>query len=190
MKTRIIPKCREELYIIVEGYTEEALIKKLKGLYEVKYDIKIINARSGYNIVDKYRSIKRIYPYTEVLVLYDLDNKKTIKDIIKIFQKVDIEIGKKDIYFINPFVELLFVLCKEKKALTSTKKRQYARHIKRLYKIDNYHATEEQVNKILGKLKKEDFDTMQKNISEIINLNDNVLPSTNFVELMIKLFKI
>ena len=35
--------------------------------------------------------------------------KKNIEDIIKMFKNASVEVDKKDIYFINPDIELLFI---------------------------------------------------------------------------------
>lgn len=184
-----IPNSKPNLYVIVEGDSDYKFVERLKQLYESKYIVKIENAKSGNKIITKYKKINSIHPYTDIIVLYDLDDNKTLDDIINIYQNEEIEISKNQMYFINPFIELLFILCKERKGLKNTKKKQYQKIIKTIYDIDNYESTEEQNIKIMNQVHVEDIERLFKNIRDLISDDDKQLPSTNFPDFFDFIFK-
>lgn len=118
--------------------------------------------------------------------MYDLDEIDTIKSIIKQYFEKGIVINKKEIYFINPKFELIFVLVKEKKTPID----KYEIYIKRLYKVDNYEKTDKQLTTIINSISKEELVQGIHNIDELLSNNDNNLRSSNYNKLFRLLFKL
>lgn len=189
-RSRIIPKPKENIILIVEGKSDDKFIKRIKELFDNKYDIDVVNAESGTRILKQYRNYKKIYPEKQILVLYDLDNIKTIDDIKKEYKSENLKLKSSSLYFINPKIELLFILWKEKKAYTIISDSDYQKKIEDIYEIKNYRKNEKQLDKIMKSFNRERIETIIKNIEDLkINRDSKLLPSTNFDELFKELFK-
>lgn len=177
---------KPDKYIIYEGITEEKFLKKLEKEFFSNFNIIYINAKGKDNIIKKYQNLKKKNIYNDVAVMYDLDGIDTIKSIIKQYFEKGIVINKKEIYFINPKFELIFVLVKEKKTPID----KYEIYIKRLYKVDNYEKTDKQLTTIINSISKEELVQGIHNIDELLSNNDNNLRSSNYNKLFRLLFKL
>ena len=179
-------KTKKSLYLICEGLTEKLFVEKLKSTFESKYDsIEIVNANGKDKIVKKYKNIKRINDY-DINIMCDLDGKKSINDIIKVFKDNGVKIDKKDIYFINPTFELIFVMCKLKKVYISG----YPKHIKDIYGVEEYDKHEDQIKAIIKQINKEDIIFLMNNMKRFLSHIDTETRSSNYDVLFNKLFKI
>lgn len=114
--------------------------------------------------------------------------KKNIEDIIKMFKNASVEVDKKDIYFINPDIELLFIMCKLKVAKLKNNKTKEV--IEEIYKFDSYDKSEKQLQKIMRSMTKQEiikmFDLSKINLST----DDNKLKSTNYIKLFNDIYDI
>lgn len=185
------PVFKEKVYLIVEGQSEVNFIERLKLLYESKYNLNIVNAESGSKIAKKYKDIRKINREAQIFVLYDLDGNKTMESILEDYKKYSLELSiiKKNFYFVNPKIELLFVLHKEKRALTIVSDSDYQKLIKKHYGIDNYDKELKQIKKIINSIDYDDFEEIINQIKKLkISKNQKNIPSTNFDELFSKIF--
>lgn len=179
-------KSKEDLYLIYEGVTEEKFIEKLKSTFESKYNIILKNAFGDSKIIKKYKNIRKTNPYNKIYLMYDLDGRRCINDIIKVFKDNGIKISKKDIYFINPTFELIFVMCKLNKVYINN----YPKHIKDIYGIEEYAKHENQVKAIVKQITKEDILFLMKNMKRLLTNDDTCTRSSNYDKLFNELFKI
>ena len=70
--------------------------------------------------------------------------------------------------------------------LTSQNKNINAKYIKQYIGVENYKATEEQRKELFRKIKRENYEIMKENISEL-STNDGLPSSTNFLQFLDKL---
>lgn len=185
-----VPQLKESIILIVEGKSDEKFIERLKILFNSKYNIEVVNAKSGTRILKKYKDKKKVFSEKEILVLYDLDNCKTLIDIKNEYKQEGIKLEDNQLYYINPEIELLFILWYEKRAYTMISDDEYQKIISDIYGIKNYRKTESELKKIMSEITSERVSLIIKNIKSLkLNKNSNKLPSTNFDKLFEKLFK-
>ena len=149
----------------------------------MKYNVKIIDALGSGNIVNRYLDYISKYPYSKILVFYDLDGNKTLKDIKKIFEDKDIDIDSNFIYFVNPLIEFLWFISKKKQAIKWTQKKDFVKFIEREFNVLEYKGTKRQIDKIINQLNSNDINNMFNNIKKIISDKDCFIPSTNILKL-------
>lgn len=179
---------KKDLYIIFEGITEEKFINRIGEFFNLKSNINIImvNASGAENIIREYKVIKKKNYYSDIVVMYDLDGCKNIDQICNLYKEKDIELSKREIYFINPKFELLFVLCKKNKVPINN----YALYMKDLYFVENYKKKDKQISKIISMINKNDILEMMKRINRLMSTNDNDIRSTNYGKLFSNIFNI
>lgn len=159
-------------------------------MYSTNYNIDIKNAKSGTKIIKKYKDSKKIHPEKTTLVLYDLDGKTTVEDIKKMYRNSGIKLGKHDLYFVNPKIEFLFILWYEKRAYTIVTDEQYQELIKKVYGIENYEKSAEQLTKIMKIITIEKVELILEYLKQLkLNRDSKELPSTNFEDLFNLLFE-
>lgn len=181
-------KFKPRATIIYEGKSESYFIKRMEEFFEVKYVLTKIEFNGDTRIPLMYRKEKRKNNYNDIRVMFDLDGTKNIDDIIKLFDNAGVEIDKSDIYFISPDIELLFILCKLKKAkLIHNKTKQV---IEDIYHFSSYNKTEQQIKQIVNSITKSEFIEMFQLINKYLSKNDNVLKSTNYDILLKDIFNI
>ena len=180
---RKIPICNPDLYIIVEGYSDKLTLYRIIEFFKLKYNVKIIDAIGCGNIVNRYLDYKSKYPYSDVLVFYDLDGYKSIKNIEQLFINKGIKIKKEFIYFVNPIIEFLWFIARKKQAIKYTRKKDFIKFIEKEFNIINYKSSKNQIDKIIKQLSGEDINNMLSNIKMIVSDNDGELPSTNILKL-------
>lgn len=56
-----VPQLKENIILIVEGKSDEKFIERLKILFNSKYNIEVVNAKSGTRILKKYKDKKKKY---------------------------------------------------------------------------------------------------------------------------------
>ncbi len=180
---RKIPNLKPNLYIVVEGYADKNTLSKIIKEFDLKYNVKIIDALGSGNIVNRYLDYISKYPYSKILVFYDLDGNKTLKDIKKIFEDKDIDIDSNFIYFVNPLIEFLWFISKKKQAIKWTQKKDFVKFIEREFNVLEYKGTKRQIDKIINQLNSNDINNMFNNIKKIIGDKDCFIPSTNILKL-------
>ena len=159
-------------------------------MYSTNYNIDIKNAKSGTKIIKKHKDSKKIHPEKTTLVLYDLDGKTTVEDIKKMYRNSGIKLGKHDLYFVNPKIEFLFILWYEKRAYTIVTDEQYQELIKKVYGIENYEKSAEQLTKIMKIITIEKVELILEYLKQLkLNRDSKELPSTNFEDLFNLLFE-
>ena len=104
---------KPEIYLIYEGLTEEIFFKKISTIFTKKYNTIYKNAHGKDKIIKEYLKIKKLNPFANVLVMYDLDNEDNL--ILDLYKGKGIEIKNSNIYYINPSFESLLILIKSKK---------------------------------------------------------------------------
>lgn len=177
---------KKDLYIIFEGITEEKFISKMEKIFSTNVNVIKRNADGAENILREYKTIKKKNYFSDIIVMYDLDSVKNVNKIINLYKEKDIKLLKKEIYFINPKFEIIFVLCKKNEAPIDN----YEIHIKKLYGIENYKKKSRQIEKIISAISKEDIIKMIERIDRLMSKNDNEIRSTNYDKLFSMLFKI
>ena len=110
------PLFKEHLYIVCEGIADKIFLEKFFKQFELKYEVKVKGSGSINNIFNTYKKIKAVHNYKTVIIFIDLDGKgdKNLKKIKDDFKNNGFK-SIKDIYFVNPVIEYLFVLAKEDK---------------------------------------------------------------------------
>ncbi len=180
---RKIPILKTDLYLIVEGYADSITISRITKELVLKYNVKIVESLGFDNIVNRYLNYASKYPYSKILIFCDLDNKKTVKDIRKLFTDKDVNIDINTIYFVNPMIEFLWFISRKRQAVKYTKKKDFAKFIEREFGVLEYKGSKIQVDKIIKQLNSNDIRNMFVNIKMIISSNDLDLPATNILKL-------
>lgn len=177
---------KKDLHIVFEGITEERFLKRLEKLFDTNVNIIPENADGESKIWKKYKTVKKKNAYSETIVMYDLDGTKTIKDILDLFSEKGIKIPKKEIYFVNPKFELIFVLCK----VGETPIDNYELHIKRHYGIEHYEKRNDQIKTMVSQLQKEHVIALLDRINRLLSSDDTSLRSTNYDKLLLDIYAI
>ena len=179
---------KRNLYVIVEGLTELIFLGHLNSLFDSNYNLIFINAKDATRIIREYKRIKKINPDADVLVIYDLDGRKTVNNIMKEYKDNDIDIKRNQIFFINPTFELIFVLCKCRK--TPIKSTDYNLYIKKYYGINDYRKTETQLRRMVKCISKEDISYLLDNIDRLLDNDSTSIRSSNLDKLLVDIFMI
>ena len=159
-------------------------------MYSTNYNIDIKNAKSGTKIIKKYKDSKKIHPEKRTIVLYDLDNKTTVEEIKTAYKYNGLKLDSSNLYFINPKIEFLFILWYEKRAYTIVTDEQYQELIKKVYGIENYEKSAEQLTKIMKIITIEKVELILGYLKQLkLNRDSKELPSTNFEDLFNLLFE-
>ena len=72
---------KEDLYLVVEGEIDEIFINKILSFVPSKYNVRVRVANGNGNIPIHVNILKKIYSYSKIVVLYDLDGNNTLDDI-------------------------------------------------------------------------------------------------------------
>lgn len=175
-----------KICIICEGDEEEEYIGALlkKDVFSEKYDFKkIINAKSFFNILPRYTERFQSNSYDLVLILCDTDKGPSDKYIDlkkKINELHDADVADDIIIFGNPCTMQIILSHFGEIKLTSQSKAVNAKYIKDLTGISNYKATKEQRIELFGKIRRDNYKVMKKNIAKL-STNDKDTSSTNFL---------
>ena len=106
------------------------------------------------------------------------------------YRNSGIKLGKHDLYFVNPKIEFLFILWYEKRAYTIVTDEQYQELIKKVYGIENYEKSAEQLTKIMKIITIEKVELILEYLKQLkLNRDSKELPSTNFEDLFNLLFE-
>lgn len=173
--------------IICEGNEEEDYINALlgKNIFADIYDfVPPINAKSINNIYDRYTDRFQSNSYDLVLVFCDTDKGPSDKYLNlkrKINEFHDEDVANDIVIFGNPCTMQIVLSHFDEIKLVSQSKKINAEYIQKYTGIKNYKATDSQRKELFGKIKRENYETMKKNVKKL-STNDENISSTNFLK--------
>ena len=104
---------KEDLYLVVEGEIDEMFVSKIISFIPTRYNVRIRVANGNGNIPIHVNILKKIYSYSKIMVLYDLDANSNIDDIKRYLKNKQVNLKDDEIFFVNPCVEHFFLIAKE-----------------------------------------------------------------------------
>lgn len=179
---------KEDLYLVVEGEVDEIFVNKILSFIPSKYNVRVRVANGNGNIPIHVNILKKIYSYSKIMVLYDLDANTNMEDLKRYLKNKQVNLKEEDIFFVNPCVEYLIALTKEVNTDKFKNKRDYAEIFKKYFGIGEYAGHIPQVENIVEQLTLNDYNNFVDNLRKISS-NDSVLPSTNFYKFIEKIKK-
>ena len=172
---------KEDLYLVVEGEVDEIFINKIISFMPTKYNIRVRVANGNGNIPIHVNILKKIYSYSQIMVLYDLDASNNKDDLKRYLKNKQVILKDEDILFVNPCIEYLIVLTKEVNTNKFKSKRDYQDLFKKYFGVSDYAGHIPQVEQIVEQLTIEDFNNLLDNLRKVSS-DDMMLPSTNFLK--------
>lgn len=179
---------KEDLYLVVEGEVDEIFLNKILSFIPSKYNVRVRVANGNGNIPIHVNILKKIYSYSKIMVLYDLDANTNMEDLKRYLKNKQVNLKEEDIFFVNPCVEYLIALTKEVNTDKFRNKRDYSELFKKYFGIGEYAGHIPQVENIVDQLTINDYNNFVDNLRKISS-NDNVLPSTNFYKFIERIKK-
>ena len=179
---------KEDLYLVVEGEIDEIFINKILSFVPSKYNVRVRVANGNGNIPIHVNILKKIYSYSKIMVLYDLDASTNVDDLKRYLKNKQVSIKEDEIFFVNPCVEYLIVLTKEVNTNKFKNKKDYQELFKKYFNISDYSGHIPQVEQIVEQLTITDYNNFVDNLKRISS-DDNVLPSTNFLKFLDRIRK-
>ena len=179
---------KEDLYLVVEGEVDEIFLNKILSFIPSKYNVRVRVANGNGNIPIHVNILKKIYSYSKIMVLYDLDANANMEDLKRYLKNKQVNLKEEDIFFVNPCVEYLIALTKEVNTDKFRNKRDYSEIFKKYFGIGEYAGHIPQVENIVDQLTINDYNNFVDNLRKISS-NDNVLPSTNFYKFIERIKK-
>ena len=179
---------KEDLYLVVEGEVDEIFVNKILSFIPSKYNVRVRVANGYGNIPMHVNMLKKIYSFSKIMVLYDLDANSNLDDIKRYLKNKQVSLKDDEIFFVNPCVEYLIVLTKEFNTNKFRNKRDYQELYKKYFGVSEYAGHIPQVEQIVDQLTITDYNNFIDNLKKVSN-NDNILPSTNFIRFIEKISK-
>ena len=179
---------KEDLYLVVEGEVDEIFVNKIVSFMSTRYNVRVRVANGNGNIPIHVNILKKIYSYSKIMVLYDLDASVNVEDIKRFLKNKQVTLKDDEIFFVNPCTEYLLVLVKEVNTNKFKNKRDYQELFKKYYGISEYAGHIPQVEEMVNQLTFEDYNNFVDNLKKVSH-DDNTLPSTNFIKFIEKIEK-
>lgn len=179
---------KEDLYLVVEGEVDEIFVNKIVSFMSTRYNVRVRVANGNGNIPIHVNILKKIYSYSKIMVLYDLDASVNVEDIKRFLKNKQVTLKDDEIFFVNPCTEYLLVLVKEVNTNKFKNKRDYQELFKKYYGINEYAGHVPQVEEMVNQLTFEDYNNFVDNLKKVSH-DDNTLPSTNFIRFIEKIEK-
>lgn len=179
---------KEDLYLVVEGEVDEIFVNKIVSFMSTRYNVRVRVANGNGNIPIHVNILKKIYSYSKIMVLYDLDASVNIEDIKRFLKNKQVTLKDDEIFFVNPCIEYLLALVKEVNTNKFKNKRDYQEIFKKYYGINEYAGHVPQVEEMVNQLTFEDYNNFVDNLKKVSH-DDNTLPSTNFLNFIEKIEK-
>ena len=176
---------KEDLYLVVEGEVDEIFINKIISFMPTRYNIRVRVANGNGNIPIHVNILKKIYSYSQIMVLYDLDVTNNKEDLKRNLKNKQVTLKDDEIFFVNPCIEYLIALTKEVNTNRFKSKRDYQDIFKKYFGVSDYAGHIPQVEQIVEQLTINDFHNFVENLKKVSS-DDNVLPSTNFYKFIEK----
>lgn len=172
---------KEDLYLVVEGEIDEMFVNKIISFFPTKYNVRIRVANGNGNIPIHVNILKKIYSYSKIMVLYDLDGNNNIDTIMKHLKNKEVNLKREDIFFVNPCVEHLFLLAKEFNMEKLKIKRDYQPYFHKYYGVSDYAGHLPQVEEMVEKITYHDYCNFVEHLNKLSE-DDMDLPSSNFLK--------
>jgi len=176
----------KKICIICEGFEELEYIEALnkKAVFASKYDFVLVNAKSINTIFARYQQKYQSDSYSLVLIFCDTD-KYPSESYLELKRKInefhDADVADDIVIFGNPCTMQIMLSHFAEVKLTSQNKSVNSKYIEKFVGISNYKATEEQRKELFGRIKRENYEVMKQNISNL-STNDKEISSTNFLK--------
>lgn len=171
---------KEDLYLVVEGEIDEMFVSKIISFIPTKYNVRIRVANGNGNIPIHVNILKKIYSYSKIVVLYDLDGNSNLDNITKYLKNKEVNLKREDIYFVNPCIEHLFLIVKEFNNSGLRIKKDYQPFFAKYYGIGDYAGHLPQVEEMIEQITYQDYLNFMDNLKRMSE-DDNDMPSTNFL---------
>lgn len=172
---------KEDLYLVVEGEIDEMFVNKIISFFPTKYNVRIRVANGNGNIPIHVNILKKIYSYSKIMALYDLDGNNNIDTITKYLKNKEVNLKREDIFFVNPCVEHMFLLLKEFNMDKLKTKKDYQPYFQKYYGVSDYAGHLPQVEEMVEQITYHDYCNFVDNL-EKLSEDDNDLPSSNFLK--------
>ena len=181
-------RTNKQILIICEGYEEYDYLDRLKKceVWSKKYDIKLKNAKALDNILPHYQYEFQSGNYDVIFIFCDTElaphnqYKKLIKAANDYHGKT---VAKQIVYFGNPCTMQLILSHFGSVRLITNSKTANSKQIRALTGVLDYNALDNQRAAIMRKITAANYITMKTNLSKLSN-DDEIVPSTNFLELL------
>lgn len=174
---------KEDLYLVVEGEIDEMFVSKIISFLPTKYNVRIRVANGNGNIPIHVNILKKIYSYSKIMVMYDLDGNNNLDTIIKYLKNKEVNLKREDIFFVNPCVEHLFLLAKVYDDNGHRTKKDYQPYFQKYYGVSDYAGHLPQVEEMIEQITYHDFQNLLDNLKRMSE-DDNDLPSSNFLRFL------
>ena len=174
---------KEDLYLVVEGEIDEMFISKIISFLPTKYNVRIRVANGNGNIPIHVNILKKIYSYSKIMVMYDLDGNNNLDTILKYLKNKEVNLKREDIFFVNPCVEHLFLLAKTYDEHGFKTKKDYQPYFQKYYGVSDYAGHLPQVEEMIDQITHHDFANLVDNLRRMSE-DDNDLPSSNFLRFL------
>ena len=174
---------KEDLYLVVEGEIDEMFISKIISFLPTKYNVRIRVANGNGNIPIHVNILKKIYSYSKIMVMYDLDGTNNLDTITKYLRNKEVNLKREDIFFVNPCVEHLFLMAKVYNDQRLKTKKDYQPYFQKYYGVSDYAGHLPQVEEMIEQITYHDFANLVDNLKRMSE-NDNDLPSSNFLRFL------
>lgn len=172
---------KEDIYLVVEGEIDEMFVSKIISFIPTKYNVRIRVANGNGNIPIHVNILKKIYSYSKIMVMYDLDGNNNLEMIAKHLKNKEVNLKREDIFFVNPCVEHLFLLVKECNTSSLRIKKDYQPYFQKYYGVSDYGGHLNQVEEMIEKINYQDYVNFIDNLKRISE-DDLDMPSSNFLE--------
>ena len=178
-----------KIYIVCEGDEEYDYLSRLKELqvWSKQYSVKLKNAGSIDNIAAIYQDAYMNDNYEAVFIFCDTElapyaqYNKLKQTLINLFGTSAAATAV--VFFCNPCTMQIILSHFKRVRLKSNQKSINGSLIEKLTSVKNYRATERQRTAIVKKITAENYVLLKDNIKEL-SLNDEEVPSTNFLQLL------
>ncbi|HHU59881.1 TPA: hypothetical protein GXZ34_03050 [bacterium] len=175
-----LAQLKEDLYLVVEGEADALFVNKIISFMSTKYNVRVRIAHGNGNIPIHVNILKKVYSYSKIVVLYDLDGHFDLVDIKRFLKNKEVDLKDRDIYFVNPCIEYFMILTKEINKEKFTHKKDYKELIFNHYGVRDYAGNIPQVEAIVEQIQYEDYHNFLNNLASISS-KDYDLPSSNFI---------
>ena len=174
---------KEDLYLVVEGEVDEIFVNKIISFISTKYNVRVRVANGNGNIPIHVNILKKIYSYSKIMVMYDLDGNNNLDMISKYLKNKEVVLKRDDIFFVNPCIEHLFLLSKVYNDAGLKTKKDYQPYFQKYYGVSDYAGHLPQVEEMIENLTYNDYLTLIDNLKRLSE-DDNDLPSSNFLRFL------
>ena len=172
---------KEDLYLVVEGEIDEMFVSKIISFIKSRFNVRIRVANGNGNIPIHVNILRKIYSYSKIFVMYDLDGSSNLDTIQKYLKNKQVSLKNDYIYFVNPSIEHLILLTKEYNSDALKTKRDYQPFFLKYFGVSDYAGHLNQVEEMLEQITYQDFENFVDNLKKLSE-DDKSWPSSNFLK--------